>query len=74
MLMCSKNWLGFPEVTQQELTAERDWLDQLQELSADGDLWVFPMESFLHCQPLLFNLWTSQPIFVTHEHIHHILT
>jgi len=36
-LMCCRNWLGFPEVTQEELTAVEDLLDQLQKLSADGN-------------------------------------
>jgi len=40
-LMCSRNWLGVPSVAQGELTAEEDLLDQLQELSADGDVLVF---------------------------------
>jgi len=44
-LMCTRNWLGFPEVTQEEWAAEEDLLDQLRELSADSDVMVFPIES-----------------------------
>jgi len=39
--MCSKNWLGFQEVTKEELTAEEDLLARFQELSVDGDISVF---------------------------------
>ena len=37
-LMCTKNWLGFKEITQEELAIERDHFVQFQELSTDGDV------------------------------------
>lgn len=44
-LMYSKNWLGFQEVTKEELTAEEDLLARIQKLSIDGDISVFLIES-----------------------------
>lgn len=44
-LMCSKNWLGFQEVTKEDLTAEEDLLARIQEISIDGDITVFSTES-----------------------------
>jgi len=46
VLICSRNWFRFQEVMQEELTAEQDLLKQLQELSIDGDISVFPSKSF----------------------------
>ena len=37
-LMCCKNWLGFHEITKEELGKEQDLLAQIQELSIDGDV------------------------------------
>ena len=37
-LMCARNWLGFQEITQEELAAEKDHFVQYQELSIDGDV------------------------------------
>ena len=40
-----QNWLGFQEVSKEDLTAEEDLLARIQEISIDGDISVFPMES-----------------------------
>ena len=37
-LMCTKNWLGFQELTKEELDMERGFLMQFQELAVDGDI------------------------------------
>ena len=44
-LMCTKNWLGFQEVTREELTAEEELLARIQEISIDGDISVLSIES-----------------------------
>ena len=46
-IMCSKSWLGFQEITKEELAAEEDLLvlARLQECSVDGDILVFPNDS-----------------------------
>ena len=40
-IMCSKNWLGFQEVSKEDLTAEEELLAKLQEITVDGDIPVF---------------------------------
>ena len=37
-LMCTRNWLGIQEITQEEMVAERDCFVQYEELSNDGDI------------------------------------
>lgn len=37
-LMCTKNWLGFQELTREELDIEHGFLTQFQELAVDGDI------------------------------------
>ena len=37
-LMCCKNWLGFHEITKEELGKEQELLAEIQELSVDGDV------------------------------------
>ena len=36
--MCTKNWLGFKEITQEGLATEKDHFVQYQEVSTDGDV------------------------------------
>ena len=38
VLMCSKNWLGFKEISEEELTIERNLLTHIQEIGVDGDV------------------------------------
>ena len=37
-LMCCKDWLGFTELTREELQAEAELLECIQDVSIDGDL------------------------------------
>ena len=38
MLMCCKNWLGFQELTQEELAMEQELLSHIQEVGIAGDV------------------------------------
>ena len=44
-LLCTKNWLGFQEVTKEEIVNEENLVAHFDELSCDGDVLVFPIES-----------------------------
>ena len=38
VLMWCKNWLGYQELTQEELAIEQDLLSHIQEVGIDGDV------------------------------------